>query len=160
MIKNEAPLRKIPKGNTAPKPIPIRFSETQLEQLEKDAKRRNLNRSAYIRAKLFEDGAQDVIIVEGAELMRLLANTYNAIQDLTATVRGKVTSNAEIKKQLDVVLGKQGNIIAGFNEITANISFLLNYVDEIKSRFVVDEEEKTDSTDYIEDKEGGKNVDS
>lgn len=160
MIKNEAPLRKIPKGNTVPKPISIRFSETQLEQLEEDAKRRNLDRSTYIRTKLFEDGAQDVIIVEGAELMRLLANTYNAVQDLTATMRGKVTSNAEIKKQLDVVLGKQGNIIAGFNEITANISFLLNYVDEIKSRFVVDEEEKTDSTNYVEDKEDGENVDS
>ena len=160
MSKKVIPDGKFPKSNTTPKPIPIRFSETQLEQLEKDAKRRNLNRSAYIRAKLFEDRAQDVIIVEGAELMRLLANTYNAIQDLTATMRCKVTSNSEIKKQLDVVLSKQGNIIAGFNEITANISFLLNYVDEIKSRFVVDEEEKTDSTDYVEDKEEGENVDS
>lgn len=153
MHKDELHLRKIPNCNTVTKSISIRFSEIQLEQLEKDAKRRNLDRSAYIRTKLFENGTQDIIIVEGAELMRLLAHAYNDIKDLTAAMCGKVTNNAEIKKQLDFVLSKQEKIIAGFDEITANVSFMLNYIDEVKSRFIVDEEEKPDSTDYIEDGE-------
>lgn len=149
---------KIPTCNTANagekgRTVTVRFSGDQIQQLDHKAAELGLDRSAFIRQRVLNDNGRDIVVVEGAEILRLLAKTYNEAQGITQILQGKTMNIDEVKQQLDAVLRKQNDILGGFSDVTFKVAAAFNAIDVIKERILNMTDEEIDDVNYLEDTE-------
>ena len=150
---------KIPTENTKVSPVTIRFSTEERNMIDEAATLRGINRSEYIRQKSLEDGTPDIIIAEGADIMYLLAKTFNEVQFISHQLKCKTVNTVEIKQQLDIVLQKQNEILSGYTELTFKITAAFNSIDAIKERLLDRIDDDSDDIQYLEDTESGEGGD-
>ncbi|MBQ8171744.1 MAG: hypothetical protein IJZ95_07150 [Oscillospiraceae bacterium] len=152
-MNNVRHVGKIPTQNTKSSPVTIRFSTEERNMIDEAAELRGVSRSEYIRQKSLEDGTPDIIIAEGADILHLLAKTYNEAQSINQQLNCKTVNSAEIKQQLDVVLHKQNEILREFAELTVKITAAFNVIEEVKERLLDRMDEDFDDIQYSEDTE-------
>ena len=152
-MNNVRHVGKIPTQNTKSSPVTIRFSTEERNMIDEAAELRGVSRSEYIRQKSLEDGTPDIIIAEGADILHLLAKTYNGLQGITQKLNCKTVNSLEIKQLLDAVLQKQNEILSGYTELTVKITAAFNAIDAIKERLLDRVDEDPDDVQYSEDAE-------
>lgn len=152
---SEIPDGKITKGNILPdkegKTSTLSFKVTKFQEecLKKQAAKRNMTCSEYIRNLLFDPKRQDIVIERGSDIFVKLAEIYDLLVDIKQKFSVKDQDFGQLNGILCEIRSKLDSISQTFEKMNGDISFIFNSIEAVKNGS--DSEDEEDDTVYVED---------